>query len=197
LDIKTANSITGGLSNTTKLPCKSYGLPAKECNVGSFLRKVNGSVCEVCYAMRGHYQYPNVQAAQYKRLESIKNDLWVEAMTLLIRESVRHLIKIVHIAWKCPDIKFWLPTQEKALVSGWRILHGIFPPNLIVRLSATMMDVDPDKTFFGGLTSTVTTKDQPITCESFLCPARSNGNRCGDCRTCWDSNIPDITYHAN
>ena len=55
-----ASTIVGGLGKPSKMPGKAYGLPAKECNVGSRLRDVPGSVCETCYALKGRYVFDNV-----------------------------------------------------------------------------------------------------------------------------------------
>ena len=209
LDNKLAKSITGGLSKTKKMPCASYGLPARACITGGKLQKIDGSVCSICYALRAHYQYPNVQAAQFRRLESINDPEWVNAMVFLIEEtgkdyfrwhdsgdiqSLDHLNRIVLICRKTPLVRHWLPTKEKELVLAYNLLSGEFPRNLTVRVSAPMVDGKPSSMEF---TSTVTTKDMPITEYSYLCPAKNNGNRCGDCRSCWDRNIPDVTYHAS
>jgi hypothetical protein len=41
---KEAKEITGSLTQTSKMPGKSYSLPAWECKTGSKLRKIKGSV---------------------------------------------------------------------------------------------------------------------------------------------------------
>ena len=71
--IKTAKEITGSLSKPSKMPGWSYGLPAKECKTGGKLRKVPGSTCYNCYALKGCYVFKVVQDAQYYRLKAIKN----------------------------------------------------------------------------------------------------------------------------
>ena len=82
-----AIKITGTLSKPSKMPGFSYGIPAKECKTGSKLRKVPGSTCHGCYALKGCYVFKVVQDAQYKRLEAIKNPLWTAAMTILINSK--------------------------------------------------------------------------------------------------------------
>ena len=79
-----ALKIVGGLSRPSKMPGWCYGLPAKECKTGGKLQKVPGSVCFNCYALKGCYVFDVVQAAQYRRLKSIKNPGWVSAMAFLI-----------------------------------------------------------------------------------------------------------------
>ena len=61
-------STGGGFSRPSKMPCPAYSIPASLCKVGGKLRKVEGSVCGKCYAMKGNYNYPAVRAALARRL---------------------------------------------------------------------------------------------------------------------------------
>jgi hypothetical protein len=70
MKVKDLDNITGTLSKPSKMPGFAYGIPAKECQTGAKLREVKGSTCFNCYALKGCYVFPNVQAAQYKRLEA-------------------------------------------------------------------------------------------------------------------------------
>ena len=79
-----ALKLVGGLSKPSKMPGWAYGLPAKECKTGSKLRQVKDSVCYNCYALKGCYVFKVVQEAQYRRLASVKHELWTGAMALLI-----------------------------------------------------------------------------------------------------------------
>ena len=76
--------IGGSLSQPSKMPGWSIGLPAKECKTGGKLQKIPGSVCYDCYALKGCYVFKVVQDAQYRRLEAIKNPSSVDAMAHLI-----------------------------------------------------------------------------------------------------------------
>jgi hypothetical protein len=59
LKIQAMEIIGGDLSATTKMPCKSFNLPAWECKTGSKLAKIPGTVCHGCYAMKGNlYKIP-------------------------------------------------------------------------------------------------------------------------------------------
>jgi hypothetical protein len=59
LKIQAKEIIGGDLSATTKMPCKSFNLPAWECKTGSKLAKIPGTVCHGCYAMKGKlYKIP-------------------------------------------------------------------------------------------------------------------------------------------
>ena len=50
------------------------------------------------------------------------------------------LFRIVEIAERLPNVCFWLPTREKAVVLCYLREFGAFPSNLTVRLSAAMID---------------------------------------------------------
>ena len=67
-----ARAYVGGLSDTSKMPCKSYNLPAANCRVGSQLTKLSGSVCSDCYALKGRYVFPKTQKALRRRLATIR-----------------------------------------------------------------------------------------------------------------------------
>ena len=74
MKVKEAAAITGSMTRTSKMPGLSYSLPAWECKTGSKLRKIKGSVCASCYALKGNYtRYKAIKAAQYVRLEALKD----------------------------------------------------------------------------------------------------------------------------
>lgn len=195
-----ARDIVGGLSKPSKMPGWAYGLPAKECKTGSTLHKLSGTVCSDCYALKGMYRFNNVQAAQYKRLESLKDPRWVDAMVFLINrlkekyfrwhdsgdiQSPNHLDMIVQVARRCPDVNFWLPTREKVFLYSWLQRGQPLPSNLVVRLSATNVDGPPPVGF--AHTSTVSTTAP-------TCPAYRQNNHCGTCRACWDPGTANVAY---
>ena len=85
--IKEANKITGGLTHTSKMPGPSYNTPAARCLTGAKLRKIPGSVCEFCYAMKGNYKrFPKVEEALERRFKSLKRQAWIPAMAALIKK---------------------------------------------------------------------------------------------------------------
>ena len=82
-----AKKITGGLSNTTKLPCFSFNLSALHCNVGAKLTNIKNSVCYGCYALKGFYaKYGHINKMKYKT-DLINNTDWTQAMTYLIKNQ--------------------------------------------------------------------------------------------------------------
>ena len=104
---KKAKQVTGSLTQTSKMPGKSYSLPAWECKTGGKLAKVPGSVCFGCYAMKGNYtRFPAIKRSQYKRLESLKDPRWVEAMaTMLNSQAVsKHKVFRWHDAGDVQDL---------------------------------------------------------------------------------------------
>lgn len=199
MKIKEAETITGKLSKPSKMPCRSYSIPASRCNVGSRLAKVKGSVCEGCYALKGAYAWNNTQKALEKRYQSLADVRWVNSMALLISkqspdyfrwhdsgdiQSVDHLKKIVDVCKLTPNTKHWLPTREYKLVEDYINLHGSLPSNLVVRLSAHKVNFPaPYKLAkrLGCQTSEV--RDDG----NFTCPSSSTDNECRDCRACWEN----------
>lgn len=207
---KQAAEITGGLSSPGKLPCPSYGIPAKNCGVGSKLRPLANSVCSGCYAMKGSYIWPVVRDAQQKRLESIKLPDWIPAMVTLVKgrdyfrwhdsgdlQNIEHLEKILTVCRETPETSHWLPTKEIGLVSdyiranGW----GSIPANLTIRASGPFVDGKPPRSMSTPLpTSTVHHKAEPIGHE---CPAPRQAGSCGDCRACWSKDVPNVSYRKH
>jgi hypothetical protein len=177
-----ALKLVGGLSKPSKMPGWAYGIPARECKTGSKLVKVKGSTCEGCYALKGCYVFPVVQAAQYKRLDSIKHPGWVKAMTALINskkskffrwhdsgdvQSVKHLAKIFEVCRRSPDVQHWMPTRE-----AWvKPYLSRAPKNLVIRFSMPMVDQEAASSW--PHTSTV------VSGSGRTCPAPDQDNACG------------------
>ena len=82
---KEAKEITGGLSAPGKMPEGSYNLPARACQTGAKLREIPGTPGCGCYAFKGRYNFPNVKDALNRRLESLQDPQWVQAMAVLIK----------------------------------------------------------------------------------------------------------------
>ena len=207
MNLKEAKEIVGSLGKTGKMPCPSYNTPAILCVTGSRLRKIKGSTSHKCYAMRGNYLYPMVAQGLKKRFDAFKKNNFVEGMSLMInRYSAKSgyfrwfdsgdlanadmLKKIVMICENTPKIKHWLPTREAKIVSDY-LKEKEFPKNLLVRVSAPMIDGKPLKFKW---TSTVHQKKKPIGRD---CPSRFQENKCMDCRACWDRRIKNVSYHKH
>ena len=193
---KEARHITGGLSAPSKMPGPAYNLPAADCITGAKLVKVPGSVCAGCYALKGRYRFNNVQSALRRRAASLMHPDWIDAMVALISgheyfrwhdsgdiQSVEHLKRIFEVCKRTPDTKHWMPTREARFL---RLMDpDIIPSNLIIRMSSHMIDQGP--VTFWPWTSTVSSVTK-------TCPAQDQGNKCMDCRACWDRKVANVTY---
>jgi len=205
MNIKQAEAIVGGLSKTSKMPTMSISLPATSCKVGAKLRKIEGSVCNRCYACKGSYTWKPTRDAMKRRQGALDNSGWVNAMIYLINnkrkivnsglfrwhdsgdlQSREHLERILKVVQATPQVKHWIPTKEKGLIKKY-LTQGKLPDNLVVRVSGAMVDDDAPKEFSN--TSTVTSNKHEATCRSF-----ENEGKCGDCRKCWDKGVQNIVY---
>ena len=194
MNIKQAKEITGSLTRTSKMPGLSYSLPAWECKTGSKLRKVKGSVCASCYALKGNYtRYKAIKAAQYVRLDSLKNSLWTAAMVAQVKrqkyfrwhdagdvQDLDHLNKIFEVCSLTPDTRHWMPTRE-----AWIKDHlDRAPKNLVIRFSPPMI----------GQRNETWPNSSMVVEENATCPAPKQNNSCGSCRQCWDPTVKVVSY---
>ena len=215
--VSTANS---------KMPGSSFATDPFQCNVGSQLRDVEGSVCSKCYAIRLAKMRPSVRQG-YAANEAAMRDAsmckgiirerFVQGMADQIRRaavktgelyhrwfdagdlsSADELELIADIARETPEIAHWLPTREVSAVRDY-CKRGALPDNLTVRISATMIDAEPNVS--RGMrannvqSSTVHTKGRLYV--GHCCPASQQGNSCGDCRACWNRNVSNVSYPAH
>ena len=213
-----AIEIAGPLGYPSKMPGTAYGISAKACQIGAKLAKVPGSVCFGCYALKANYLYPSVQMAHDKRLAGIASPLWTAAMVTLLTaahesgkgrngpiasgwhrwhdsgdlQSVEHLTKICAVAALTPKIRHWLPTRELGIVKAYRAAGGTVPKNLVIRVSATM--VDGDATQAWPTTSGVHDQQKA---KGRACPAPKQEGKCGDCRACWNPKVKHVSYHLH
>jgi len=202
---KEAQAITGGLSAPSKMPGPSFNLPASACITGAKLVKVKGSTCSGCYALKGRYRFPNVQAALARRLDKLHDPRWVDAMVTLINgrhwqkpepvfrwhdagdlQSVQHLKNIFEVCKQTPDTAHWLPTRESPILKKFK--PDEVPKNLKIVLSDHMNNQRVAPTWW-PYTSGVSTDHNQVTC-----PAASQGNKCLDCRKCWDRGTKRVIY---
>lgn len=210
-----ADAIHGGLTQTTKMPCRSYSTPTALCVTGFKMAQIPGSICSECYATKGMYKMYaiNIEPAQHARHEAMLIDpAWCDAMVTSIGASpyfrwfdsgdipsLYALERIVEVCVRTPDTLHWLPTREYGMVKAYITKHGrdSIPDNLIIRLSAMY----PDRPTVvplslqgvkNVLTSNVHTKGQMPTGSE--CGAPERGGRCGPCRDCWDTAVPAVSY---
>ena len=196
---KEARLITGGLSKPSKMPGPAFNLPASQCITGSKLVDVLNSTCSGCYALKGRYRFKNVQAALNRRLEKLHDPRWIEAMVTLIKDqpwfrwhdsgdvqSVQHLKNIFEVCKRTPGTSHWLPTREARFLS--LMDPDVVPKNLKIVLSDHMNNQATAPSWW-PYTSGVTTSHDQVTC-----PASRQGNKCLDCRKCWDRSVKRVIY---
>ncbi len=184
------------MTRTSKMPGLSYSLPAWECKTGTKLRLVPGTPCHGCYALKGNYiRSPAIKKAQYYRLKSLVHDSWVTAMVAQIKrqkyfrwhdagdvQSDEHMSKILTVCRLTPGTKHWLPTQERPYLPAPEDV----PDNMIIRLSAARID--------GSAVNAWSHSSTVVTDGSETCPSGKQGNKCLDCRACWNKDIKNISY---
>jgi len=201
-----AKLVIGGWSKPSKMPCKSYSLPAEACKTGSKLRQTPGTVCSDCYACKGMYRFPVVQAALWKRLASLTDPNWVDAMVAIIGDdeyfrwhdsgdlqSWDHMNTIALVAGATPNCRHWLPTKEASLVKRWAKVNRI-PENLVIRISAPLVDGYANGKQKPNLLSCRSVTAEAKAPGNWTCPAPQQKGQCGSCRACWDLNVDNVDY---
>ena len=204
---KEAKTIMISLGKAGKMPCPTYNTPARMCKTGARLRLIEGSTCHGCYAFKGNYLFPDVQAGLMRRFDAFNHPRWIEAMSFMINKyctthfrwfdsgdlyDISMLEKISMVCQNTSRIRHWLPTREAKIVKDYLKIYKEFPDNLMVRGSAPMVDGPPLKSF--AYTSTVHHKKNAI---GHDCPSRFQDNKCMDCRACWNKDIKNVSYHKH
>ena len=208
MKIKELEKKIGTLSNPSKMPSYAWGISAKKCITGSILAEQEGTICNKCYALGGHYLYPVVANAHKIRLDAIYTPEWVDYMAELLTQkykrldksrlfhrwfdsgdiqSYEHLMKIFKVCELTPHINYWLATREYKIIT--QIKEEDIPKNLCIRVSAIKPDKQPPK--FWKWTSTVHKNKKPIGRE---CPAYKQDGECGSCRACWNHKVKQVSY---
>lgn len=206
MKVSEAKAIVGNISKrNSKMPGTTYAIDAFACKTGSRLAKIPGTPCNQCYARRLQIIRPSVDKGWKNNLrlwEEADPEQWENAATFLILryntdgyhrwfdsgdlQSVQMLTSICRVASRTPQIRHWLPTQEREIL---RQYSGEIPDNLIIRVSAARLDT----TLSGWRhTSNVFTKD--VGPSGYECKARTRSNQCGPCRACWDPKVSTISY---
>lgn len=209
-----ATEITGGLTQTSKMPCKSISLPTLACQTGYKLAQIPGTICADCYADKGFYaMYRNtIEPVQMARLAALDDPQWVDAMVVLIGtdpyfrwhdsgdlQGVDHLERIVQVCRATAETTHWLPTRETMVLLAYVRKHGAdsLPANLIIRLSATYPDkpvtLPPE---LQGIPTIRTSNVHSPGAEplGLACEAYTRGGACGPCRACWSPEVPAVSY---
>lgn len=205
--IKSAQAIGRVSQGNTKMPGTTFAIDAFACITGSKLAQIEGTPCHACYARKLQKLRPSVDKGWKANLSKWKEnagEVWQQAVAWQILkwsdgyhrwfdsgdlQSLEMLEDIVAVCRMTPNVKHWLPTQERAILRAYHQKHGDLPDNLVVRVSASKVDH-----VLSGYanTSNVYSKDgQPM---GHGCPARQQGNACGDCRACWSKDVANVSY---
>jgi hypothetical protein len=223
MTVREAEAIAGALGHPSKMPGYSYGISATKCHTGSILRHVPGSVCSTCYALTDWYRsWRPLLYGHERRWQGIHHPRWVDAMVTMIvarckapdnyfrwhdsgdLQGVPHLRSICEVARRTPDVWHWLPTREYDYVKRYIGGGGAIPANLVVRLSAHMIDAEPvlpdELAHFPKSTVSsvplIGTGMQIVEGKgSVECRAvEARDNKCGPCRACWDARVTSVNY---
>lgn len=224
MSLKAARGVAKVSTGNTKMPGTTFAMDAFACNVGSRLAEIKGSTCERCYARKLQAFRSNLMKGwtenQRATIEAIETDEglehWAQAVAFQIMvlddvpehrwldsgdsPSVRFLVAVARVAELTPSKRHWLPTREVRQVLDFiRAGHKV-PDNMVIRLSAAMVDDGPMSlaqfaNIPGILTSTVH-KVRQVGGGEHACPAHAQGNACGDCRACWSREVRNVSYPA-
>ena len=128
MNIKTAMKTIGNLSDTSKMPCRSYSIPAYLCKLGSKLRKIKGSVCHDCYAQAGSYNWSNVERALAMRNELMSTATrnpkfrkqFIESFVYLLTRNEKKTA-----SWGDPSFFRWFDSGDLLSMAHLDIIHDI------------------------------------------------------------------------
>jgi hypothetical protein len=210
--VKTAEQFGKVSKKNSKMPGTTFAMDSFACITGSKLRKIEGTPCHSCYAIKLQKLRPSVDKgwkANSAKWNAAEPDQWAQALAFLIKRrntdgyhrwfdggdlaSVAQLQAIVDVCLMTPTIAHWLPTQERGMVKQFQDNGGTIPSNLVVRISSPKVDVALMRT--SDHTSNVITKHAEATGQE--CLAYTRDNNCGDCRACWDPKVSNVSYRKH
>ena len=195
------------VSKTSKMPCKSWSLEAiTTCpaSIGEDGELVDA--CKGCYATTGFYLMPDAKNLRDYNRQDWRREEWVADMIAEIRNQkyfrwfdsgdvawTKLAEKIYEVCLNTPDCKHWLPTRMYKFDKFVPILDKIDAlPNVNVRFSSDSIVGWYNKKHG----STIIPHDNFLI-DAVICEAYTRGGKCGDCRACWDKEIPLIAYVAH
>lgn len=102
---------------------------------------------------------------------------------------------ICHVARLTPGVAHWVATREKAMVLAWHADRGhTLPDNVTIRISGTMVNGEPNKGLPAGIVTSTVHRGKDRKPQPYDCPALTQGDRCLDCRNCWDRSVQNVSY---
>ncbi len=203
------------LTNTSKMPSKSWSLPAHKACPAAVTGP--GTICGSCYASKGAYAWKSSQNAQAKRFEwSVRcmrtpegRQEFIDTMVARIGALHSNYFRVhdsgdlfspayvrcwTAIARALPGKRFWIPTRT------WRFLdRPQWAPALLELASLPNVTVRPSALYFDDVAPSIAgmAAGTTATTSGYSCPAPDQGNACQDCRVCWDSPDVPVSYHKH
>ena len=195
------------LSKTSKMPAKSWSIPAG----GKFCPgSKDAEVCKECYAMKGFYNMPSVKSPREHNAEDWKRDGWVDDMAKEIKGmpyfrwfdsgDMYHpkLIDKIHaVIHKTGETKHWIPTKMWDIVGTKAMINDLHRyKNTVIRKSAKDIN-QVINTSHTTCNSAVFTKDVFYSDQYpnvYRCKAPDQDHKCKDCRACWDKSVQTVAY---
>jgi hypothetical protein len=140
---------------------------------------------------------------------------WIEHMVSAIRQTGCQYFRVhdsgdmfsvaytecwLDVCRQLPAVRFWIPTRAWQQPAGplpvfdplLGALHKLASlPNVAVRPSA--LNFGDHAPIVAGLHAG-STADMPDLYRARQCPAPTQGNQCGSCRTCWEEKTVPISY---
>lgn len=214
------------LSNPSKMPGKSFSLPAlKSCPWAvTAPRKKDGraAICAGCYArpLNGsRYAMPNVKDTQQERLDWVVRCMrsyrgqqefegkMYEALKRLrvpyfrIHDSgdffsVPYVESWTRICAALPHMKFWAPTKS------WLTKRPDMQQALRDLNALPNVTIRPSAIYFGdgparALGLSAGSCSGAEGKADWDCPSYKQGGKCGECRVCWDEPRTTVNYHVH
>lgn len=209
--------VTVKLSDPSKLPCKSYSLPAGETCTGSVDKHGNIKLsCINCYAQKGNYRWKNTKALREFNRQNWRDTQWVNEISDMLNESKDDVFrwfdsgdiyhpklaeKIYKVMKGTSNTQHWLPTQS---YSNPKVLPWLQKmsklPNVMVRYSSGQTNGG----FLNQHGSTIVQLEQvrngTVSEKIHVCKVYKDKQtgydvrQCGDCRKCWSKEVPIVAY---
>lgn len=107
--------------------------------------------------------------------------------------SLKHLLMWIDVARNVPDVKFWLPTRETGIIRDFIRQGYTVPPNMIIRISATIIG-EPPQYWVDAKAGIMYSAVDYAAGDVDQCGAYTRDGECGPCRDCWDRSIRTISY---
>jgi hypothetical protein len=149
---------------------------------------------------------PSTKKALDRRLKAYRSKRFVENFVLALRgekffrwfdsgdiQDLAMLESIAEIARQTPNCTHWLPTKESGIVKAYLAKHKTFPSNLVVRISAYMVN-QLEHSKLTGNGSVVLSSFESVPADIVACVAPKQGGKCLDCRACWSKEVKTVAY---